>query len=150
MNKIQIEELKKEELTELLRKIIREEAEKLQPDHEELITREEVAQLFHANKDIKNIARRAGITSPVRVTELKDGMKVDLSVEKCTRISTHTARRSGATNMYKAGIPSISIMKITGHTTEVNFLKYICIDREENAEVLYNNQFFNGKFKKIT
>jgi len=59
MNKIQIEELKKEELTELLRKIIREEAEKLQPDHEELITREEVAQLFHANKDtIKNWTMR--------------------------------------------------------------------------------------------
>jgi integrase len=103
----------------------------------------------YLNRDIKNIARRAGITDPVRITELKNGMKVDRPVEKCTRISTHTARRSGATNMYKAGIPSISIMKITGHTTEASFLKYICIDREENAEMLYNNQFFNGKFKKV-
>jgi restriction endonuclease S subunit len=59
MNKIQIEELTKEELIELLHKIIREEAEKLQPDHEELITREEVAGLFRANKDtIKNWTMR--------------------------------------------------------------------------------------------
>jgi len=47
---------------------------------------------------------------------------------------SHTARRSGATNMYKQGIPSIDIMKITGHTKESTFMRYIKISKEETAE----------------
>ena len=38
--------------------------------------------------------------------------------------------------MYIAGIPTLSIMKITGHKTEKAFLKYIKISEEENAEIL--------------
>ena len=48
----------------------------------------------------------------------------------------HTARRSFATNLYIDGAPMISIMKLTGHTTELNFLKYIKITKEENAEMM--------------
>ena len=48
----------------------------------------------------------------------------------------HTARRSFATNMFLDGMPTINIMKFTGHTTETNFLKYIKITREENAEMM--------------
>ena len=40
------------------------------------------------------------------------------SVDKCDLVKTHTARCSGATNMYLAGILTIAIMKITGHKTE--------------------------------
>jgi integrase len=40
-------------------------------------------------------------------------------------LSTHTARRSFATNLFLSGFPAISIMKITGHTTEKSFMKYI-------------------------
>ena len=40
---------------------------------------------------------------------------------KCDLIKTHTARRSGCTNMYLAKIQPIDIMKISGHKTERNF-----------------------------
>jgi site-specific recombinase XerD len=60
-------------------------------------------------------------------------------------ISTHTARRSFATNAYKAGVPTLSIMKITGHTKESTFLKYIKVSAEENADMLKNHPFFGGK-----
>ena len=53
---------------------------------------------------------------------------------KWEMIGTHTARRSFATNAYKAGIPSITIMAITGHRTETAFLKYIKVTLEEHAE----------------
>jgi integrase len=99
------------------------------------------------NRNIKTIARQAGIDAPVQVVEYKNGLKTYVTKEKCTQVTTHTARRSGATNMYKAGLPSLSIMKITGHTTEKAFLRYICIDREENAEMLYENKFFGGNLK---
>jgi hypothetical protein len=65
-------------------------------------------------------------------------------IEKWEAVSSHTARRSAATNMFKAGIPSISIMKITGHKTETQFIKYIKVSKEENAEMLMDNPFFKN------
>lgn len=55
----------------------------------------------------------------------------------------HTARRSFATNAYLAGLPPISIMKITGHKTESSFMKYIKISEKENAIQLKGHEFFN-------
>jgi hypothetical protein len=35
-------------------------------------------------------------------------------------------------------------MKITGHTKESTFLKYIKVSAEENADMLKNHPFFGG------
>ncbi len=96
------------------------------------------------NKHIKEIARMAGITQVVEGTKLVEHRAVVGFYPKCDIITTHTARRSAATNMFKAGIPAISIMKITGHTTEKAFMKYIKITAEENAELMARNKFFAG------
>lgn len=96
------------------------------------------------NKHIKEVARLAGITQLVEGTKLIDHRAVVGFFPKCDLITTHTARRSAATNMYKAGIPSISIMRITGHTTEKAFMKYIKISAEENAELMARSAFFMG------
>ena len=96
------------------------------------------------NKHIKEVARLAGITQPVEATKLINHRAVIDWWPKCDVITTHTARRSAATNMYKAGIPTISIMRITGHTTEKSFMKYIRITSEENAELMAKNAFFMG------
>ena len=95
------------------------------------------------NKHIKEVCRMAGIDELVTVTITRGGKKVNRSLPKWELVTTHTARRSAATNMFKAGIPSLSIMKITGHTTERSFLKYIRISEEENAELLKNHPYFN-------
>lgn len=94
------------------------------------------------NEHIKEVARLAGITQKVEGTKLIDHRAVVGWWDKCDIITTHTARRSAATNMYKAGIPAISIMKITGHTTEKSFMKYIKISAEENAELMARSTFF--------
>lgn len=96
------------------------------------------------NKHIKEVARLAGITQVVEGTKIIGHRAVVGYYPKCDLITTHTARRSAATNMYKAGIPSISIMRITGHTTEKSFMKYIKITAEENAEMMARNAFFMG------
>lgn len=96
------------------------------------------------NKHIKEVARMAGVTQVVEGTKLVGHRAVVGFYPKCDIITTHTARRSAATNMYKAGIPSISIMRITGHTTEKAFMKYIKITAEENAELMAKNKFFMG------
>lgn len=96
------------------------------------------------NQHIKEVARMAGITQLVEGTKYIQHRAVVGFFPKCDLITTHTARRSAATNMYKAGIPSISIMRITGHTTEKSFMKYIKITAEENAELMAKNAFFMG------
>lgn len=94
------------------------------------------------NSHIKELARLAGITEMVLLNKHIGGKVVEVYKEKCDLVSTHTARRSFATNAYKAGVPTIAIMKITGHKKESTFLKYIKISAEENAEMLKSHPFF--------
>ena len=97
------------------------------------------------NKYIKDVAREADITEKIEVSYIENGEKKTHIVEKCDMVKTHTARRSGATNMYLAGIPTIAIMKITGHKTEKEFMKYIKITEEQTAMELMNHPYFCGK-----
>jgi len=94
------------------------------------------------NDYIKEVCKLAGINSTVVVTKTEGGKKVSRKYEKWELVTTHTARRSGATNMYLAGIPSISIMMVTGHKTEKAFMKYIKVTKEQNAQLLANHEFF--------
>lgn len=97
------------------------------------------------NKHIKEIARMAGIDSDIEITQVKGGEIIRTVYKKWELVCTHTARRSFATNAYKAGIHTIAIMKITGHTRETTFLKYIRVSEEENAEALSTHAFFRKK-----
>lgn len=97
------------------------------------------------NKYIKEIAREAGIVDMVEVSYVENGEKKSYMVEKYELVKTHTARRSGVTNMYLAGIPTIAIMKTTGHKTEKEFMKYIKITEEQTAMELMNHPYFAGK-----
>lgn len=94
------------------------------------------------NACIKIVARLAGITEQVEGTKIVGHRAVTGFYPKCELVASHTARRSAATNMYKSGIPAISIMRITGHTTEASFLRYIRISQEENAELMAKSAFF--------
>jgi integrase len=95
--------------------------------------------LTSLNKIIKQVCQELGIFDDL--IPIKEGRTVRY-MERYNFISTHTARRSGATNMYLAGIPAQSIMKITGHTTEASFMKYLRITKEQNAKLLAENDFF--------
>ena len=66
----------------------------------------------------------------------KGGFQLEHNMFKYELLCSHTARRTMATNLYLSGFPSISIMKITGHTTEKSFMKYIKITPTENAKLL--------------
>jgi integrase len=65
-----------------------------------------------------------------------------LEIPKWKLLSSHTARRSYATNAYKAGLDSLSIMKITGHTQHSTFMKYIRVTGEENAVRMADHKFY--------
>ncbi len=94
------------------------------------------------NREIKKICKKNGLTDPIFKTVSNGGQKYTITKEKWEMVSSHTARRTGATNMYKAGIPTLAIMKVTGHTSESSFLKYIKISKEENARMLAEHPYF--------
>lgn len=95
------------------------------------------------NDQIKDVARLAGLTDDVLVTRKLGGKAVEVIKKRYELVSSHTARRSFATNAYKAGIPSLAIMKVTGHKRETTFLRYIRISEKENAEMLKASDFFS-------
>jgi integrase len=96
------------------------------------------------NLYLKELCQRASITERVEVSRTKGGFRDTRTLEKWELITTHTARRSFATNAFLAGVPTINIMKITGHKSESVFLKYIKISTEQNALMLLNHPHFGG------
>jgi integrase len=72
----------------------------------------------------------------VSLKENKAGVTFYKNHPKFELVTTHTARRSFATNNYKLGIPNHVIMAITGHKTEKSFLTYIKVTPTEKAEVM--------------
>ncbi|MEO8173580.1 MAG: site-specific integrase [Sediminibacterium sp.] len=66
----------------------------------------------------------------------KEGVNNKTSYAKWQMLTTHTARRSFATNEFLAGTPSLTIMAITGHKTEKAFLKYIKLNSADHAKLL--------------
>lgn len=94
------------------------------------------------NDYLKELGELAEINEPVIISSTKGGIRISKTFQKFELITTHTARRSFATNAYLADVPAISIMKITGHKTEKSFLKYIKISQEDNANKLLTHPFF--------
>jgi len=81
------------------------------------------------NDYIKQVCERTGLTETGR---LATNPKLPLY----QAVSSHTARRSFATNLYLDGYPTIEIMKITGHKTEKAFMKYIRVTKLDAARRL--------------
>lgn len=94
------------------------------------------------NERIKKVGGLAEINEPIIYEKIEGGERIQYTTPKHDLITTHTARRTGATLMYLAGISPIDIMKITGHTTEREFLKYIKVSKEETAKSLSNHPYF--------
>ncbi len=87
------------------------------------------------NNYIKEVCVLASLTEKGR---LSSRPKVPLA----ELVSSHTARRSFATNHYLQGFPTIDLMKITGHKSERSFLKYIRVSKLDTA------RRFNEHIKK--
>ena len=85
------------------------------------------------NQYLKELGAIAQLNEIIQVRYTKAGRRIEKSVPKHSLISTHTARRSFATNMYNMGIPTLSIMALTSHRTESSFMKYIKVTPREHA-----------------
>lgn len=102
----------------------------------------------HFNRKIKKMCREIGFTKKILYERTVGHKRISKLVPKYQFISSHTARRSAATNMYVSGILAFRIMLITGHKTEKSFFRYIRITREENVKILARHKFFTGDIRK--
>lgn len=92
---------------------------------------------------IKRLAKMAGIDSRVVIREHRAGTVVEKCMEKYKLISTHTARRSFATNLLKAkDVPLAAISKALGHSKITTTMRYLRVGVEENADILAASSFF--------
>lgn len=89
------------------------------------------------NEYIKEIAKMVeALHEPQTRAITKGGKQFEETVPKWQLVSSHTARRSFATNAYERGTPAISLMQITGHRTEKSFLKYIKTSKKKHADIV--------------
>lgn len=94
----------------------------------------------HANRSLKTIGKLARINDVQAFQLNKDGepkRKYDL-------ITTHTARRSCATNLFLAKHSLVSIMKLTGHKSTKQLEEYIRVNSLENAISMQNDPYFQN------
>ncbi len=66
-------------------------------------------------------------------------------------VTFHSARRSFCSIMYQIGVPTLSIMAISGHKTEKEFLKYIRVPDTDHAKRMASIQanYFTEHTEKV-
>ena len=88
------------------------------------------------NEYVKEVCKLAGINDPIEVQKTRGGVRKKEIKEKWELITSHTARRTFASNLYLEGVPIKFIMKFTGHKTIQSFMSYIHVTDEEGYEMV--------------
>ncbi len=94
------------------------------------------------NNFIKSACREAGIDQKVLKYESRAGGQTQSLVPKYELVTSHTARRSFATNMFLRGYPVSLIKEFMGHSSEKMTWAYICATEEESAFRVAGDEFF--------
>ena len=95
------------------------------------------------NKRIKQACRIAKLNTKVQVVSSVGGKPRVLIIEKCEIVSSHTARRSFASNMILAGMDIQIIMLLGGWKNRQSFERYIRISTKEAAIKAIESGFFD-------
>lgn len=101
------------------------------------------------NQYLQEAAKIAGIDAEIHKGITRGGRHISKKYPKHELLSTHCARRSFATNMYESGFPAHSIMAITGHRSELAFLKYLKTTPEKHAKMLMEHWLKNMNHLKV-
>lgn len=94
------------------------------------------------NDLLKDIGKWANIDTPTIKVEHPSGVRLETTVKKYELITTHTARRSFATNLVNRGVPLHTIRLLTGHASEKQLQTYLKTSSLENAVTIAKNDFF--------
>ena len=84
---------------------------------------------------LQKICKMAGIDEEVKTSEIKAGEMIEMVSPKYELCGTHTARRSFCTNFYLLGIDVVTLMAMSGHSSQEQFFKYIKVTQEQQANI---------------
>lgn len=82
------------------------------------------------NSYVKELCKVSGINEPFTVDKYIGRIKTTESLEKWQLVSTHTGRRTFATNLLEKDVPAEMVMKFTGHRDYKSFSKYVNIPKK--------------------
>jgi len=94
------------------------------------------------NDYIKVVAMLSKIQDPVEVRITKGGVREVSKKRKFQLVTTHTARRSLATNLVLRGVSPYVVMKVTGHKSLSSFERYVRLQELEAMIELKSLSFF--------
>ncbi|MBS5797800.1 MAG: phage integrase SAM-like domain-containing protein [Dysgonomonas mossii] len=97
------------------------------------------------NDALKEIFKIAKVNNPIKTTITKGGKCIEDIKPKYELVTSHTARRSGATNMYRNGIDLLYISRLLGRSKIEQTVKYLKITTKELANSMKNNPYFTGE-----
>lgn len=86
------------------------------------------------NNNIKECCKLAGINGLETISKTIGGVFTSKTYQRWELVQSHTGRRSYCTNMYLRGLDTLMIRSISGHKTEVSFLRYIKVSQKQHAE----------------
>ncbi|MBD9177625.1 MAG: hypothetical protein EGP82_00335 [Odoribacter splanchnicus] len=96
------------------------------------------------NEHIKEVCRLAGIKDKITLYRTEGTQLVERSCEKWEAVTSHTARRSGATNMWLDQMPIELIMACGGWQKQEQCEKYIKASVNDKLEALKKSNYFIG------
>ena len=91
---------------------------------------------------IKELAKLAGITKPVEITDTRLSGKQITVKPKYELVKNHTSRRSFCTNAYLNNMEAHKIMIFSGHKKLDTFMRYIKADHLQKAKLFESEPFF--------
>lgn len=95
----------------------------------------EIGALSRFNKLLRKGAELSGIFTETMLKPVLDerGQRVMQEVPQFELVTSHAARRTFATYLVRKGVPTRTVMSLTGHKVEGEFNKYVNLNAEETA-----------------
>ena len=95
------------------------------------------------NRQIKVIARKAGICNEIVNRRTEGGTNNETIVPKWSKISSHTCRRTLISLMRVKGFNDTEITTLSGHSTTSAMLRYDRSGAYQKVQRMFGNDFFN-------
>lgn len=86
------------------------------------------------NEKLKEVCKLCGLNDTIRITEFRNGRRVDRLCPKWSLIGTHAARRTFICNALTLGIAPNVVMRWTGHADYDSMKPYIAIADKVKAK----------------
>lgn len=101
-----------------------------------------IAQFNDNDRGIKKVAKLAGFNDNVLFTRTEGGVRIERYKEKWELTTSHTMRRSFATNALKLGMKEWVVMAIGGWKSEASFKKYKRMSEQDVKDNAMASEFY--------